>query len=137
MKITGQPRLHQQRAQRVSLRGIVTASIHLENGRQMTGKIQTLSTTGGLLDLAVYLDERIELALMFRFGPGILQAKAQMLFPMRGGMGYLQPFRFTSIGMKERMTIDTEITAIVKKSVAERIAHGKGFRPPHFYLETF
>jgi len=129
--------LAQTRAPRAGLRGIVSASIHLENGRQLTGKLQTLSVTGGLLDLAVYLDERINISLMFRFGPGILQSKAQLLFPMRGGMGYLQPLRFTQLGIVERKTIDAEVTALLKQSVAEKFAKNRGLRPPHFYLESF
>ncbi len=131
-------RPHQTRAPRLSLQGIVSASIHLENGRQLSGKLRTLSVTGGLLDLAASLDERTNISLIFRFGPGVLQSKAQLLFPMRGGMGYLQPFRFTSLGVKERQTLETEITEQLKQAVArERTAHGRGFRPPHFYLESF
>jgi hypothetical protein len=136
--MTPPPRtLAQTRAPRVNLRGTVSASFHLENGRQLTGKLQTLSVTGGLLDLAVYLDERINISLMFRFGPGILQSKAQLLFPMRGGMGYLQPFRFTQIGLVERKAIDAEVTALLKQSFAQKLAQSRGFRPPHFYLDSF
>ena len=61
--------LFEPRAPRVNLQGIVSATIHLENGRQLTGKLRTLSVTGGLLDVAVCLDERTEISLMFRFGP--------------------------------------------------------------------
>ena len=131
--------LFEPRAPRVNLQGIVSATIHLENGRQLTGKLRTLSVTGGLLDVAVCLDERIEISLMFRFGTGILQSKAQLLFPMRGGMGYLQPFRFTTIGMKERQTIQAEVAALLKQNVIPgKSAQGApGFRPTRFNLESF
>ena len=129
--------LAQTRAPRASLQGIVSASIHLENGRHLTGKLQTLSVTGGLLDLAVYLDERTSISLMFRLTPGILQSKAQLLFPMRGGMGYLQPFRFTQIGIAERKTIDAEVTALLKRSIADKFAQARGIRPARLYLDNF
>jgi hypothetical protein len=133
-KIPSEPR-----APRANLQGIVSAMIHLENGRQLTGKLRTLSVTGGLLDVAVCLDERIEVSLMFRFGPGILQSKAQLLFPMRGGMGYLQPFRFTTIGMKERQTIQAEVAALLKQNVVagKSVQGTPGFRPTRFNLESF
>lgn len=125
----------QPRAQRVNLWGIVSASLQLENGRQLTGKLQTLSVTGGLLDVAVYLDERTNVSLLFRFGGGILQTRAQLLFPMRGGIGYLQPFRFVAIGIKERQIIGAEISMMHKKATAERTAQGLGYRPPRSYLD--
>jgi|SRR5579863_3723291 len=133
----GSRKTFEPRAPRVNLQGIVSASVHLENGRQLSGKLRTLSVTGGLLDLALYLDERTNISLMFRFGPGILQTRAQLLFPMRGGMGYLQPFRFTSIGVKERQAIDAEITAKLKQGINDKPAHGLGFRPTRFNLESF
>jgi hypothetical protein len=74
---------------------------------------------------------------MFRLSPGILQSKAQLLFPMRGGMGYLQPFRFTQIGIVERKTIDAEVTALLKQSIADKFAQSRGVRPPRLYLDTF
>jgi hypothetical protein len=125
------------RAPRANLQGIVSATVHLENGRQLSGKLRTLSITGGLLDLATCLDERTYITLIFTFGHGFVQSKAQLLFPMRGGMGYLQPFRFTSLGVKERQTIATEIAALLKQTLAEKLASGRGLRPPQFYLESF
>jgi hypothetical protein len=76
---------------------------------------------------------------MFRFGPGILQSKAQLLFPMRGGMGYLQPFRFTTIGMKERQTIQSEVAALLtQNTVPGSPTQGiPGFRPTRFNFESF
>lgn len=126
------------RAQRVNLMGIVSASVQLESGRQVTGKLQTLSVTGGLLDLAIYLDERIEVSLLFRFGDVILQPRARMLFPMRGGMGYYQPFQFKNLGVRERQIIDAEITDRLRQSVpAEKPRLGRGMRPGGLYLDRF
>lgn len=126
------------RAPRISLFGIVSASIQLENGRQITGKLQTLSVTGGLIDLAAYLDERTEVSLLFRFGDGVLQTRARMLFPMRGGMGYFQPFQFKNLGVMEKQVIDTEITERQRQTVSpQKQAFGFGGRPPHISPDRF
>jgi hypothetical protein len=126
------------RAPRVNLMGIVSASIQLESGRQVTGKLQTLSVTGGLLDLATYLDERIEVSLLFRFGETILQPRARMLFPMRGGMGYFQPFQFKNLSIRERQTIDAEITERLRQTIAtEKTRLGLGARPGGLYLDRY
>ncbi len=136
--LTRIPRTHfPPRAQRVSLMGIVSASIQLENGRQLTGKLQTLSVTGGLLDLATYLDERTEVSLLFRLGDAILQTRARMLFPMRGGMGYFQPFQFKNLGIRERQIIDTEITERLRNITPEKQPLGLRTRVPSIYLERF
>lgn len=117
------------RAPRLNLFGIVSASIQLENGRQITGKLQTLSVTGGLIDLAKYLDERTEVSLLFRFGEAVLQTRARMLFPMRGGMGYFQPFQFMNLGVRERQLINAEITERMRQNVSpEKQAFGLAAR---------
>lgn len=137
--LTRIPRTHfPKRAQRISLFGIVSASIQLENGRQITGKLQTLSVTGGLIDLAAYLDERTEVSLLFRFGDTVLQTRARMLFPMRGGMGYFQPFQFKNLGVRERQIIDVEITERQRQTVSpQKQAFGFGGRPPHISPDRF
>ena len=126
------------RAQRVSLSGIVSASLQLENGRQVTGKLQTLSVTGGLLDLATYLDERTEVSLLFRCGEAVLQTRARMLFPMRGGMGYFQPFQFKNLGTREQQIINAEITERLRQDAPpQRPILGVGIRPGGPHLERY
>jgi hypothetical protein len=126
------------RAPRVSLWGIVSASMQLENGRQLTGKLQTLSVTGGLLDLAVYVDERTDVSLLFRCGESVLQTRARMLFPMRGGMGYFQPFQFRSLGPRERQIIDAEIAERLRQNVTpQKAPFGIRGRPPQVYSDRF
>ncbi len=139
MMLTRIPRTNfPPRAPRVNLWGVVAASLQLENGRQLSGKLQTLSVTGGLLDVAVCLDERIEVSMLFRFGEAILQTRVRMLFPMRGGMGYFQPFQFKNLGVRERQIIDTEIAERMRQNVApDKQAFGLGRRAPGIYLDRF
>jgi hypothetical protein len=132
------PQPRPARAPRVNLRGTVSILLQLENLRRIPGKLDQLSITGGLLELATYLDERAKVSMTIPFGSGTLRPEAEMLFPMRGLHGYLQPFRFTSLRVEERQILETEITILLKQTMAPATGnHGPGFRPPRFYLESF
>jgi hypothetical protein len=126
------------RAPRVSLRGSVSVLVQLENLQRIPAKLHQLSITGGLLELAAYVDERARVGLTISVGSSTLHPKAEMLFPMRGVHGYMQPFRFTSLWAEECQILETEITELLKKSATPAPeGHGSGFRPPRFYLESF
>lgn len=127
-----------RRAPRATLRQPIPASISLENGRQLYAKIHQLSITGGLLELTSCLEERIWVDLKIPAGFDIVQLTAEMMFPMRGAAGYLQPFRVTRISPQELYRLDKEVTELLKQKVASRVAdHGANFRPPRYYLESF
>ena len=127
-----------RRAPRLSLRGSLSAIIQLENGRQLPAGLHQLSVTGGLLDVATYLEERTHVGLTIPIGSSVVRPKAEMLFPMWGSCGYLQPFRFTSLGEEERLVLEKEITELLKQTVARsNVGRGSGLRPPRFYLESF
>jgi len=123
------------RAPRVNLRGTVSVMVQLENRRQFTGKLHQLSVTGGLLELTNYFDERSRVALGFQIGTGLLRGTAELLFPMRGGMGFMQPFRFTAFAAGTRQTLDREIAALLPQTVGpSRVV---GSRPPDSLLDSF
>lgn len=132
------------RSPRVALRGSVSTTIQLENRRQFTARFQQLSATGGLLEFTVYIDERSKVALAFEMGGRLVQAKAEMLFPMRSGIGYLQPFRFTAFAPGARQTLEIEIASLLQQTFPQpkpalpiRSGHGSGLRLPRFFLESF
>lgn len=125
------------RAPRIALRGAVPAAIQLENGRQFTVRLHQLSVTGGLLELATYIDERSHIGMAFAFGSMNVHANAELLFPMRGGLGYMQPFRFTRFGAGVRPTLEVEITKMLRQLMAaaqprQRLAD----RSPRFSLDS-
>jgi len=134
---TRSPLRTRQRAPRVALHGSVSASIQLENGRKLPARLHQLSITGGLLEVHSYLDERIRITLTIPFASGtVISPKAEMLFPMRGGVGFLQPFRITRMTGDELQLLDREITGLLKNSLAPaRPGHPRDVRPP--YLESF
>jgi hypothetical protein len=125
------------RATRISLQGRIVVTIELENGRFLTGKLQQLSVTGGLLEVPMYVEERSKVGLALPIGATTLRPQAEMLFPMWGALGYLQPFRLTRLWAEERLILETEINEVLKQSVARSsTGHGDAFRPPRLYLES-
>jgi hypothetical protein len=124
------------RAPRVTLPECVLATIQLENSRQIPAKLQRISLTGGLLDLAVFVEERVPVSLTLPIGSGIVVARAEMLFPMRGATGYLQPFRFTSLRAEQLHILEREITDLLQRTQGSAATScGLGLRPPSSLLE--
>jgi len=125
------------RAPRVNLWGTASATIQLENGRQLWAKTQRISTTGGLLELPTCLDEGVAVNLTIHLGTRTVRGKAAMLFPMCATQGYLQPFRFTDLRDEECRALDAEVRELLKQ--ARPFAPGRrgsGFKPPRFFLES-
>jgi len=129
------PRPLPRRAPRVALPESSFATIQLENGRQIPAKLKRVSLTGGLLDLAVFMEERLAVGLTLPIGSGIVHARAELLFPMRTMIGYLQPFRFTSIREEQLHILDREINELQQNRAASSAQMDLGVSPPNFLLE--
>jgi len=125
-----------RRAPRANLHGVISAVIRLQNGRQFSCKLRRLSITGGLLDASTYIEERTWVRLTIYLSSGAVNSIAEMMFPMRGGAGYLQPFRFTRLGEEELHALDREVTSFLKQTGTGK-AGDLGLRAPRFYLESW
>jgi hypothetical protein len=114
------------------------AVLQLENGRRIPAKLQKFSVTGGLLEVATYLEERSKVKISIPLGTVMVRPQAEMLFPMCGVKGYLQPFRFMSLWAEERQVLEAEIKELLKQS-STRPATGqrKIGAPGPFNLESF
>jgi hypothetical protein len=124
-----------RRAPRVTLPECTFVSIELENRRKIPGKLRRVSLTGGLLDLAIYVDERLSVNLTFPIGSGVVHARAELLFPMRGVTGYLQPFRFTAIREEQLHILDREINELLKQAQVTVRRQDLGVNLPNFLAE--
>jgi len=123
------------RAPRVNLWGTASASIQLENGRELWAKTLRISITGGLLELATYLDEGVTVKLTLHLGARTVRGKAATLFPMRAAQGFLQPFRFTDLREEECRSLETEIRELLKQTTP--FARGRtSLRPSQFLHES-
>lgn len=127
-----------RRAPRVNLRGRMSAIVKLENGRQLPAKLHQLSVTGGLMEIPAYVQEHAPVWLTLEVGLSIVRAKAEMLFPMWGSIGFMQPFRFTEIHAEEAQTLARGIASLLAESTLRgALDRGLGYRQPCFFLESF
>lgn len=107
------------RASRVKLGGTVLVLLLLENGRQIRGRISQLSANGGLVSLALPLDEGIGVTVLFHIGCTTIRSKAQMMFPMWATNGCLQPFRFLASPETSGTSLDRELKNLVRRGASE------------------
>jgi hypothetical protein len=127
-----------QRPPRVNLRGRMSAIVKLENGRRLPAKLHQLSVTGGLMEIPAYVQEHAHVELTLEVGLSIVRAKAEMLFPMWGSIGFMQPFRFTEIHAEEAQILARGIASLLGQStIRAGVDQGLGYRQPRFFLESF
>ena len=88
------PQQARKRAPRTSFAEITHAVLRRENGSRVLGRLQVISTTGGLLGLEKPLDQGSRVKLMFLTGKGSVYGAAEMLPPVSWVQ---QPFKFTKL----------------------------------------
>jgi len=120
-----------RRAPRLLLNGSVSATIHTEGGQRARAKLQSLSITGGLLQLTQQLSagDFVEVAFHTRSGP--IHAMAEMLQPTRKFQSAcLQPFRFIALGdddhRKLRMALDSALDRRFLDTISDRPSTATG-----------
>ena len=101
-----------RRAPRVQLGGSVPAAINLDGAMRTRAKLQSISITGGLLQLARALRQGDFVEVAFPTQGGAVHGMAEMLSPThKQADGCLQPFRFIALGdedhRKLRMALDS------------------------------
>jgi len=101
-----------RRAPRVHLNGSIAAAIRIEGGRNARAKLQSISVTGGLLQLPSELStgDFVEIAFQTRSGP--IHAMAEMLRPVRRAKAQsacLQPFRFVALEDKDQSKLSAAL----------------------------
>jgi hypothetical protein len=106
-----------RRASRVQLGDTVLAAIRLEDGRRTKAKLESISVTGGLLQLPESLGqgEFVEVAFQTQAGP--VHGMAEVLSPMRSlAGGVLQPFRFVAIEDDDHRRLRTSLEHVTARS---------------------
>src|SRR5215467_4701405 len=99
-----------RRAARVQLGDSVLAAIRLEDGRRTKAKLQTISTTGGLLYMAQSLSQGDFVEVAFQTQSGPVHGMAEVLSPMRKTTnGVLQAFRFVAIEDDDHRRLRTSL----------------------------
>ena len=100
-----------KRAPRVRINGSIQALVMLEDGGRAKAKLQSVSTTGGLLRLPKPLGQGDLVEVAFPAQTGSVRGMAEMLSAIPATDGALQPFRFIAMGDDEhralRMMVDS------------------------------
>jgi hypothetical protein len=107
-----------RRAARVQLGDSVLAAIRLEDGRRTKAKLQTISVTGGLLQLAQSLAQGDFVEVAFQTQAGPVHGMAEVLSPMRQmNDSVLQPFRFVAIEDDDHRRLRTSLDHVVDRKL--------------------
>jgi hypothetical protein len=115
-----------QRSPRVQLNGSVGAAILAESGQHARAKLQSISITGGLLQLRQELSAGDFVEIAFHTRAGAVHGMAEMLQPTRKFQSAcLQPFRFIALGdedhRKLRMALDKALDQSFLDPVSDRL----------------
>jgi hypothetical protein len=106
-----------RRAARVQLGDSVLAAIRLEDGRRTKAKLQTISTTGGLLQLPRSLGNGSFVELAFQTQSGPVHGMAEILTPARKTTeGVLQPFRFVALEDDDNRRLRTSLDNVADRN---------------------
>jgi hypothetical protein len=107
-----------RRAARVQLGDSMQAAIRLEDGRRTKAKLQTISTTGGLLQLPCSLGQGDFVEVAFQTQSGPVHGMAELLTPTRKQSGgVLQPFRFVALEDDDHRRLRTSLDHVANHSV--------------------
>ena len=110
-----QPHPH-NRAPRVQLGGSVLAAIQSDGGQRTRAKLQTLSTTGGVLQVVRAFDEGDFVEIAFQTRSGAVRGMAEMLTARRAAQGCLQPFRFIALDDNDHQNLRMALDSITDPS---------------------
>ena len=95
-----------RRAPRARFAESTPAVLRLQNGGRISGKLQVVSVTGGLLALTELLNLGSQVKLMFVTQSGPVLGSAEMLHPTVSGA---QPFKFTTLLDDDRRRLESAI----------------------------
>jgi len=107
-----------RRAARIQLESSVLAAIRLEDGRRAKARLQIISVTGGLLQLAGSLAQGDFVELAFQTQSGPIHGMAEILSPARTtSHGVLQPFRFVALEDDDHRRLRTSLDEVADRTL--------------------
>jgi hypothetical protein len=113
-----------RRAARIMLPGTLSSTIRFEDGSRITGKLQTVSVTGGLLRLPKPRCPGALVEIMFLTQSGPVQGMAELLSPCSATLRCLQPFRFIMMDDGDFHRLRTVLASSLGANPASRTRPG-------------
>jgi hypothetical protein len=108
-----------RRAPRVQLGGAVPAAVLLDDGKRAKAQLQTISTTGGMLQMTRALERGDFVEIAFQTKSGAVSGMAEMLnVARRADNGCLQPFRFIALGDDDHRKLRMALDSVLDRSFA-------------------
>jgi len=108
-----------RRAPRVQLGGSVPAAVVLDDGKRTKAQLQTISVTGGMLQMTRALECGDFVEIAFQTRSGSVSGMAEMLnVARRAENGCLQPFRFIAIGDEDHRKLRMALDSVLDRSFA-------------------
>jgi len=105
-----------RRALRVQLGGSVPAAVLLDDGHRTRGKLQSISTTGGMLHLSGALRNGDFVEVTFETKSGRVQGMAEMLDPRKMNEGCYQPFRFIALSDDDHKRLRLALDSVLDRT---------------------
>src|ERR1700678_4705596 len=119
------------RSPRVRLNGSVAAAVMTEGGQRARAKLQSISITGGLLQLQHQLSAGDFVEIAFHTRSGAICGMAEMLQPTRKFQSAcLQPFRFIALGDDDHRKLRMALESALDHSFRDPASELKA--PPKF-----
>ena len=113
----------QHRATRIQLGNTVPALVMREDGLRAKARIQIVSVTGGLLQLASALEEGDFVEVAFRTQSGPVHGMAEMLHPKQTSThAILQPFRFVALGDDDHRKLRMALESLFDRKFIDSIS---------------
>jgi hypothetical protein len=121
-----------RRSPRVKLHGSVAAAVVDQGGQRSRAKLQSISVTGGLLQLKQELSTGDFVEIAFHTRSGAIRGMAEMLNPTtKFQSACLQPFRFIALAdddhRKLRMALESALDRSFLDPVSEELQTPPGF----------
>lgn len=108
-----------RRAPRVQLGGAVPAAVVLDDGKRAKAQLQTISATGGMLQMTRALERGDFVEIAFKTKSGSVSGMAEMLTVARHAEnGCLQPFRFIALGDDDHRKLRMALDSVLDRSFA-------------------
>ena len=114
-----------KRASRAKLGGSVVVAIRSEGAQPVRGKLEKLSSTGGLLLLGQALEEGDFVEVSFLTSQGRVQGMAELLSPRKSTSACLQGFRFIALDDEDHTRLRMALDSFLDESVT-RVPSSKG-----------
>lgn len=106
----------QQRATRIQLGIAIPALVMLGDGQRARAKLETVSVTGGLLQLGRPLEEGDFVEVAFQTQSGPVHGMAEMLHPRQVSTnGILQAFRFVALEDEDHKTLRFAVDSTLER----------------------